>query len=156
MNKTIFNLSYKSSIIIVSLLGIMFGFLSNAFYVNGVMDFILFAFRLILFLGVYLILFFIEKNNGEFKESTRRMLGYIGVSALLNIVCSIFVSTHLLSGLFITISGLVCFWEIMAFVIETLQLYFNNKFVGNLFMINKKIGLTLASPIIKLFNITND
>ena len=71
-------------------------------------------------------------------------------------MCSIFVSTHLLSGLFITISGIVCFWEIMAFVIETLQLYFNNKFVRNLFVINKKIGLTLASPIIKLFNITND
>ena len=155
MNKTIFKLNYKNSIIIVSIVGIIFSFLSNAFYINGVMEFILYTFRLLLFLGIYLVLYFIEKDNIEFKESLKRIVGYMGATTLINLSCGVFVGTHLLSGLFIAISGIACLWLILAFVMEVLQFYIKNKFITNFYLANKKIGLTFANPIIKLFNITN-
>ena len=155
MNKTIFNLDYKLSVIIVSVLGIIFAFLSNAFYVGGLMGFILYVFRFLLFIGVFLILNVIEKNNMEFKDSLKRMIGYLVISSSLNIIFSIFTTTHLLRGFFLICSGIVCFWLIVAFLLEIIKLYFNSKIVDSVLNVNKKIGLAVANPIARLFDTTN-
>jgi len=156
MNKTIFNLNYKISIIIISILGILFAFLSNAFYVSGFLGFILYLFRLVLFIGVFLILHLSEKNNLEFKRTNKRMIGYLTINSLLNIVFAVFASAHLLRGVFLTFSGVICLWLIIAFVIEIARLYTNHKIVDKLLLINEKIGLVFANPIVNVFNkITN-
>ena len=103
LNKTILNLNYKISLIIVSVLGMVFAFLSNAFYVEGLMGYILYVLRLILFSSVYFIMFLLEKNNKEFKNAAKRMLGYVGVSSLFNMTFAIFSTTHLLKGVFLNI-----------------------------------------------------
>jgi len=153
MNKTIFNLNYKISIIIISILGILFAFLSNAFYVSGFLGFILYLFRLVLFIGVFLILHLSEKNNLEFKRTNKRMIGYLTINSLLNIVFAVFASAHLLRGVFLTFSGVICLWLIIAFVIEIARLYTNHKIVDKLLLINEKIGLVFANPIVNVFNI---
>lgn len=156
MNKTIFNLDYKVSIIIVSVLGILIGFLSNGFYVNGVMSFIFYIFRFILFIGMYAIFYVIEKRNSEFKEANKRMIGYLIGSSILNIIFGVFVASNLLRGLFVTLSGVVCLWIIFSFVMEILAVCIDNKIISKIFDINKKIG-SIANPILKVVdNITND
>lgn len=157
MNKTIFNLDYKISVIIISFLGVLFAFLSNAFYVGGLFGFILYLFRFCLFISVFLLIHLIERNNNEFKNGSKRMLGYVAISSLLNTIFAVFTTTHLLKGVFLTLSGIVCFWLIFSFVIEILKLYFNNKIIDKIFSINEKIGLVLANPIVNVFGkITND
>lgn len=158
MNKTIFNLDYKISIIIVSFLGILLGFLSNAFYVNGIIGLVIYLFKLILFSGIYVIFYFIEKNNKEFKLANKRMSGYLLISAILNIIFSIFSTAHLLSGFFLTLSGIVCFWLILSFISEIINVCLQNKIINKIINVNEKIGLAIANPIIKLIDskITND
>ena len=156
MNKTIFNLDYKLSIIIISILGIVFAFLSNAFYISGFLEFILYIFRFILFIGVFLIFYILENNNMEFKNAITRMIGYLAINTVFNIVFAIFTTAHLLRGLFLTFSGIVCLWLIISFVIEITYLYTNNKIIEKILFINEKIGLVFSNPILKLFNkITN-
>ena len=157
MNKTIFNLSYKISMIIFSLLGVLLGFLSNVYYVNGLSSFIFYLLRAVLFMGIYFGIYVLEKNS-DFKDSTRRMLGYLSVSYLVNMVCAIFSITHILGGVFLTISGLICFWLILAFVFELLVIYIDNRIINKIFNVNKKIGLAVAYPIVKLLSkkVTND
>ena len=157
MNKTIFNLNYKTSIIIVSILGIILGFISNAFYVDGIVDFILYIFRFALFVGIYLIIYFLEKFK-DFKLSNARMMGYLMINCTFNIVFALFSITHILPSLFLTLSGIVCFWTIFSFVIEILAVCIKNKFIDKIFNFNKKIGLLISSPIVKLVDskITND
>ena len=158
MNKTIFNLEYKKSILISAFMGIFFGFLSNVFYVNGIMETIFYILRFALFIGIYLFLFFVEKKNLEFKEANKRMCGYIVVNCICNTLFSIFVSAHLLPGVFLTFSAIVCFWLISAFFVEILILKSNNLFLKKVYFFNEKIGLKFASPIIKFISrkITND
>ena len=40
MNKTIFQIDYKISVLIICVLGVIVGFVSNAYSVNGVVSFI--------------------------------------------------------------------------------------------------------------------
>ena len=156
MNKTIFNLDYKLSVIIVSVLGILIGFLSNGFYINGVMSFIFYIFRFILFVGIYAIFYVIEKRNNDFKEANKRMIGYLMGSSILNIIFGIFIATNLLKGLFVTLSGIVCLWVIFSFIMEMLVACIDNKAITKIFDVNKKIG-SIANPILKVIDdITND
>ena len=158
MNKTIFNLNYNISIWIIGIMGIMFAFLSNAFYVEGILELLSYVLRFVLFIGIYLFLYLVEKNNSDFKETTKRMMGYLISSSTCNIVFSIFVTSHLLRGLFLTLSGIICFWLILVFVVEIIKLYKSNKLIKRFFEVNKKIGLAFANPIIKFIDskITND
>ena len=158
MNKTIFNLNGKMSIIIVACLGILLGFLSNAYYVSDFLDFILYIFRGILFIGIYLAIYSLEKNDLGFKSTNKRMLGYLSCSYLLNTICALFAITHILSQLFLVISGIVCFWVILVFIFEVLCLYFENKWIVKINKFNEKIGLLFANPIVRLLEkkTTND
>ena len=157
MNKTIFNLNYKTSIIIVSILGIILGFLSNAFYINGVLGYIFYLFRLIVFVGIYGIMNFLEKNNEEFRIATKRMIGYLSVGGILNIIFALFATTHILRELFLTLSGVVCFWVILAFVVEILIVYIKeNKVINRILKIDEKIGAITSQAIVKLFKSKND
>ena len=158
MNKTIFNLDVKVSIMIVSILGIILSFLSNGFYVNSVLNFVFYVFRCILFVTLFVVFYMSESNNLQFKDALKRMVGYLIITEGLNLVCSVFVVTHLLRGVFVTISGIVCFLLIFTFVIEILNIYFSNKFIKVIFNINEKIGLKISNPIISFIEskITND
>ncbi len=158
MNKTIFNLELKLSVIIVSILGIILSFLSNGFYVNGILNFIVYLLRCLLFVSLFIVFYVSENNNLQFKDTLKRMIGYLVIVEGLNIICSIFIVTHLLRGVFVTISGIVCFYLICAYVVEILKNCSNNKIVNAIFKINEKIGLTFANPIIKFIDtkITSD
>lgn len=158
MNKTIFNLDTKTSIIFVSALGILLGFLSNAFYVDGLMDLIFYVFRFILFVIIYAIFYVIEKKNDEFKQTNKRMIGYLAISSILNVIFSIFITSHILPSLFLTLSGVICFWLIITFTFEILHVCVNNKIINKTITVNEKIGSVVANPIVKLVdNIsTND
>ena len=152
MNKTIFNLDYKKSIIIVSVLGVILGFLSNAFYVNGFIELIFYIFRFSLFAFIYVVLYMLEKNNLEFKMSNKRMVGYLIVSSLLNIIFSIFATAHLLTTIFLTLSGIVCFWVIASFIIEIINVCIDNNIISKILRINEKVSLIIANPIIKFID----
>lgn len=158
MNKTIFNLNYNISIIIMGIIGVVFAFLSNAFYVDGIIELLCYIFRFMLFIGIFLLIYLVEKNHIEFKETNKRMMGYLTISSLCNVLFSIFVTSHLLRGMFLTLSGIVCFWLILAFVIEVVSLYTDSNLVKKIFNFNKKIGLAFANPIVKFVDskITND
>lgn len=158
MNKTIFNLNYKSSVIIMSLLGIIFGFLSNVFYINGFLELIFYVFRFFLFIGVYLLIYLFEKNNNEFKVVNKRMMGMLIISSISNSIFAIFAITHLLSGLFVILSGVVCFILIVYFVMEIINVVNENKICQKIININEKIGSAIANPIVKYIEskITND
>lgn len=152
MNNTIFNLNHKMSIIIVSIIGILLGFLSNAFYIGGILSFIFYIFRCILFIGIFGVLYLLEKKNTQFKSANKRMMGYLGISAIFNVVFSIFVVTHLLGALFITLSGIVCFWVIFSFVIEILNVCLENSVITKILSVNEKIGLIVGNPIAKVLD----
>lgn len=158
MNKTIFNLNTKISIIIISSLGILLGFLANAFYVVNFIDFVFYVFRAALFIGIYIILQILEKKNLEFKNTCKRMIGYLVLCYLANSICVLFSLTHIIKGVFLSASGIICFWTILVFVIEILKIYFDNKLLRKFTVINEKIGLAIANPIVKLIEdkATND
>lgn len=158
MNKTIFNLSYKTSVIAISVFGILLAFLSNAFYVDNFIEWILYIFRFLLFIAIYGVFYLLEKENKEFKETNKRIMGYLIANGILNITFAIFSLTHILQSLFLTLSGITCFILIHLFVVEILQLFLNNKIINTMFEIQKKIGLFLASPIVMFIDrkITND
>lgn len=158
MNKTIFKLDIKPSIIILASVGILLGFLSNIFYVNGAMDFIFYIFRLLLIIFVFSLFTILEKNNEEFKKASKRNLGYLALSSVLNIAFAIFKITHILPNLFLTLSGVICFWVIASFVLEILCVCIDNKSINKIICMNEKIGKAIANPIVKLVNniITND
>lgn len=158
MNKTIFNLNSKTSIIIVASLGVFFSFLTNAFYIVDFWDFILYILRFCLFVGIYLALYYVEKSNLAFKNRCKVMGGYFLTNALVNIGCAIFSVTHILKDMFLLFSGIVCFWTIFAFVAEILMLVVKNKWVKRISEVNEKIGSIFINPIVKLFEnkTTND
>lgn len=158
MNKTFLNLDYKISVLIVSFFGIILGFLSNAFYVDSIIEMVLYVFRFLLFIGIYLLMFFIEKKNLEFKESLKRMSGYLLVSSILNVVFALFSLTHILVSVFLFMSGVLCLWVIVSFLLEIIYVYKINNNIKNIVNVNKKIGLILISPIIEKIEkgITND
>ena len=150
MNKTIFNFNLKISTILISSFGVLLGFLANAFYTNNFFGLIFFIIRSCLFVGIYLCVYFLEKNNFDFKNKCKRMVGYLIWCYLLNLLCSIFALTHILQGVFLTVSGVICFWTIASFILEILYLYFDKKWLSKIISVNEKIGLTIANPIVKI------
>lgn len=150
MNKTIFNLSDRFSIIIMGLFGIILGFLANAFYVNTFISYLLYILRAGLFLGAFIISYVLEKRSMIFKIACKRMLGYLLICYSFNLLCTLFSLTHILKEVFLTISGLVCFWTILVFALEILSIFFNQKWISKFQMINEKIGLAIANPIVRL------
>lgn len=158
MNKTIFNLSYKASLTIMAILGVLFGFLSNAYYINGFLELIFYVFRFLMFIGVYLLIYLLEKGDENFKSFNKRMMGILVLSSIVNTIFAIFSSAHLLGGLFIVLSGVVCFILIMSFVIEIINVFHENKVFNIIVGLNKKIGNAFANPIVKSLEakITND
>ena len=158
MNKTIFNLTTKASILLIASFGILLGFLANAFYVNTFISYILYILRSALFVGVYVVIHFTEKKNKLFKDASKRMIGYLSMCYISNLLCALFSLTHILKEIFLTASGLVCFWTILVFVIEILYMFSNQKWVVKFQSFNEKIGLTFANPIVKIIEnkTTND
>lgn len=158
MNKTIFNLTYKNSLIAISILGVILAFLSNAFYVDNFIELILYIFRFALFISIYLIFYILEKNNEEFKLANKRVVGYLVVSGILNSVFAVFCLAHILPNLFLSLNGIICFILIYLFAMEIVGLFVNNNFVNKILNTHKKIGLFFASPIVKYVDkkITND
>ena len=110
--------------VILSVLGILLGFIANAFYVGSFMGFILYVLRTFLFVGIYLGIYLLEKQNMDFKRLAKRMMGYLGVCYVGNLVCILFALTHILKGVFLTVGGLICFCTIVAFIFEILNIYF--------------------------------
>ena len=156
MNKTFLNLNYKNSLILLSSIGILFALLSNVYYVNGFLGVILYVLRFSLFILFFIAFYLLERYQVDFKEASKRMIGYLGVCAICNCICSIFVVTNLLKGLFLTCSGVVCLWCILSFVIEIFRVYKSHKFVEKWFQVNKKIGSFIANPILSVVSkITN-
>ena len=149
MNKTIFNLNVKVSTIIMSSIGIVFAFLSNAFYVKGVVGYILYLFRIVLFCGVFLCVYATEKNE-EFKETMKRIVGYFGINLIFNSIFALFSATHLLTFLFITLSSIICVYLIVSLVFEILNVILNKKYIYKIIKINEKITLKSAHLFIKL------
>jgi len=158
MNKTIFQIDYKLSIIIVSLIGIIIGFISNGYMVNGLMPLLFYLIKMIVLCGLYLVFYLIENKNEEFKYKLKYMMGYLLVLNSFNLICIIFSLTHILSGLFLTLTSIVSLYIIVSFVLEILVLYFDNEIVDRIVNINKKIGQAVADPIVSFFDkkITND
>ena len=158
MNKTIFNFNYKISVIIVASLGILLGFLANAFYVNTFLSYIFYVFRSLLFVGIYIVLYLLEKKCIAFKDACKRMIGYLTICYTFNLLCTLFSLTHILKTIFLTVSGLVCFWTILVFLVELLNLFLKQKWLIKMQSVNEKIGLAIANPIVKLVQIkaTND
>lgn len=158
MNKTIFNLDSKISIIMIAVLGIIFSFMTNAFYVVNFWGFILYFFRFCLFAGIYLLFYFAEKNNLVFKSRCKVMGGYLLVNASINIACALFSVTHILKDVFLLVSGIMCFWSILAFMGEIMILFIERKWLKRICDLNEKIGSIFINPIVKIFEkkITND
>jgi hypothetical protein len=85
------------------------------------------------------------------------MLGGILLLNASNLIFSIFTTTHILSGLFLTFSGVVSLYMVISFTLEIINLYYQNKFIDKMILFNKKIGTAVAEPIISLFKrTTND
>ncbi len=157
MNKTIFRLDYKISMLIVSVLGIVMGFITNAYGVNGIISFIFHLFKIFILTFLYLVLYFVENKNLDFKNKLKYMLGGILLLNASNLIFSIFTTTHILSGLFLTFSGVVSLYMVISFTLEIINLYYQNKFIDKMILFNKKIGTAVAEPIISLFKrTTND
>ena len=158
MNKTIFNLNSKISIIIIACFGIVFSFMTNAFYVVNFWSFILYVFRFCLFVGIYLLLYLFEKQNLEFKQKCKIMGGYFLGNALVNICCALFSVTHILKEIFLLVSGIVCFWSILAFIVEIVILFVKGNLLNKISITHEKIGSILINPIVRIFEkkTTND
>ena len=158
MNKTIFQLDYKISMLIVSLVGIFVGFISNVYNVKGVLGFIFYLIELVLLTGLFFILYCIENKNKEFKNKVKYLFGDLALMSVLNIVFALFSITHIMQFLFITLSGIACLCIIYVFALEIVHLYLENKTVVKLVDFNKKIGDAIATPIVKLISkkTTND
>ena len=158
MNKTIFNLNSKISITIIACLGIILSFMANAFYVENFWNYILYIFRFFLFVGVYVLIYWLENQNIEFKKKCKIMAGYLVGNALVNICCAWFSVTHILKEIFLLISGLVFFWSIIAFSLEIVIIFVNSKWLNKIVYTHEKIGSILINPIVNIFEkkITND
>lgn len=158
MNKTIFQIDYKLSIIIVSILGIVIGFVSNAYSVSGIVGLLFHFIKIIILTGLYLVFYLIENKNDSFKTTLKYMFGTIVVLNGFNLIFTIFSSTHILEHLFLTLSGVISLYIIISFVLEILSLYYKNEIADKIILFNKKIGTAVADPIISFFEkkITND
>lgn len=157
MNKTIFQLDYKVSVIIVSILGIFIGFVSNAYNVNGGLAFVFHFVKLLLLTGAFFALYLLENKNKEFKDKLKYVVGDLFLLNAINLMFSIFVVTHIISPLFIILSGIVSLYVIFMFVMEIVNLYFENSTIGKVMNFNKKIGDAIATPITRMVNkSTND
>ncbi|MBR3891323.1 MAG: hypothetical protein IKJ30_04545 [Bacilli bacterium] len=157
MNKTIFQIDYKISVIIICVLGIISGFVSNAYTVNGVVSFIFHFIKIGVLTLIYLALYLIENKNKQFKEKLKYLFGDLAILNLMNIVFAIFISTHILPQLFLTMSGIISLYIVVSFSFEIVTLYYKNEIIGKITEFNKKIGNAIANPIVNLIdNITND
>jgi hypothetical protein len=157
MNKTIFRIDYKISMIIVMVLGVVIGFVSNAYNVDGFMSLIFHFIKLIVLTFIYLGLYLIENKNIEFKDKLKYVFGDLVLLSSLNFICSIFTTAHILAYMFLTFSGVISLYVIVSFTMEILNLYFKNEVINKVISLNKKIGLAIANPIIKsIEKITND
>lgn len=157
MNKTIFRIDYKISLIIIMALGVIIGFLSNAYNVNGFISLILHFIKLMILSFIYLGLYLIENKNKDFKDKLKYIFGDLILFNALNFICAIFTTTHILSYMFLTFSGIISLYMIISFSIEIINLYLKNEIINKVISLNKKIGLAIANPIIKAFEkITND
>lgn len=158
MNKTIFQIDYRLSIIIVSLIGIIIGFISNGYMVNGFVPLLFYIIKITILCGLYLVFYLIENKNKEFKCKVKYMMGYLVLFNSFNLICVIFSLAHILDGLFMTLTSIISLYIIISFVLEILVLYFNNEIVEKIVNANKKIGLAVANPIVNFFDskITND
>lgn len=150
MNKTIFNLNLKMSVIILASLGVLFSVMSNAFYVDDFIGFILCLFRSVLIVGGYLGIYLLEKHNTEFKSITKRMFGYLGMCYVANQVCILFSLTHILKNTFLTISGLVCFYTIVMFVLELINIFYSKRLVKQMIVFNERKTLFLTNLLLEL------
>ncbi len=157
MNKTIFQIDYKISVLIICVLGVIVGFVSNAYSVNGVVSFIFHFIKIGVLTLIYLALYLIENKNKQFKEKLKYLFGKLTILNLMNIIFAIFISTHILPQLFLTMSGIVSLYIVVSFCFEIVTLYYKNEIISKIIEFNKKIGNAIANPIVNLIeNITND
>jgi hypothetical protein len=158
MNKTIFQIDYKLSVMIISILGIIVGFISNGYGINGLGGLFMHLIKILMFVGIYLVFYLIENKNTTFKEKLKYMLGNIMIANAINFTFAIFSLTHILPYLFLTLSGIVSLYIIVSFIFEILSLYVDNKLINKLITVNKKIGNAIAEPITSFFDkkFTND
>ena len=148
--KTFLNLNHKLSLIIVSIIGIVFAFLSNAYYVNGLINLALYVIRIIIFTLIFLFFYLFEKKDLEFKEFNKRGIGYLVINGTFNIICTIFVSTNLLRELFVTLSGIICLGLIICFILEIIKMYSQNKFIEKCFKVTSGISENVGNFFVKL------
>ena len=158
MNKTIFQIDYKLSVIIISILGIIIGFVTSAYNVTGMPSFLLYFIKVTILSFLYLIFYLIENKNSDFKEKLKYILGNLLALNGLNITFAVFCAAHILPSLFLTLSGLISLHIIASFVLEIIALYFKNNVIEKIISFNKKIGTVVADPIVRFFDkkITND
>lgn len=157
MNKTIFQIDYKISVLIISILGIIVGLISNVYGVNGIVAFLLYFIKINVLTLIYLSLYLIENKCEPFKHKLKYIFGYLLILNASNLIFSILTSAHVLPQLFFALSGIVSLYVIISFVAEILDLYYKNEIVAKLISFNKKIGNAIANPIVNFIEkITND
>lgn len=157
MNKTIFQIDYKISVLIIAILGIIVGFVSNAYAVNGITSLIFHLIKVGVLTLVYLALYLIENKNNVFKEKLKYIFGDLVLFNFMNIIFSIFICAHILPQLFLTLSGIVSLYIVVSFCLEIVDLYYKNEIVTKVMNLNKKIGVAVANPIVNVIDkTTND
>ncbi len=94
MHKTFFRLDKEMSIAIISILAILFTFLSDYSCINGFISFLFVMVKGLIFILTFLIFYLLEKNELEFKKVAGIYTSYF----IINLVVTVFTSISMVDG----------------------------------------------------------
>lgn len=89
MNKTIFNIDEKLSIIILSLISLFFSFVSICSPITGLISFLIVLVKSVIFIILPFIIYVMEKNSEKFKNIAGIYLVYFSFNLLIIILASV-------------------------------------------------------------------
>ena len=90
MNYTILRLNKELYIMILSVLVMLFTFISGYGPINNIISFLFVVVKALVFISIPLIIYLLEKNDYDFRKIAGIYTGYFIINLLVTIVCSIF------------------------------------------------------------------
>ena len=161
MNKTILKLDLELSIMILSLISMLFSFLTNYVYITSVTSFLYMLIKSFIFIIVPLIVYILEKRNLEFKKIAGIYTSYFIISMIVTLITSIsVVNGHvplILKGFFDGVNLLILLTSLFI-LIEQVLIYsdINSKIYSNTIMkIVYLIGNFVSYPFLAFIDKKN-
>lgn len=89
MEKTVFNLNSRVSIIILSAISVLFSFISNYAQINSIISFLFIAVKASIFVVIPLIVYILEKQSLKFKKIAGIYTSYFVINFVITIIASV-------------------------------------------------------------------